>query len=84
MYDGTGARAVGVRMLVKCGFSHVCVMAGLCALNDSYEVGDFLLPLDHINFNSVNPQNGPNEDSWGKRFYDCSNVYHTQYVNKAT
>lgn len=70
-------------MLVKCGFNHICVMAGVCALNEEYHVGDFFIPLDHINFNSANPQNGPNEDSWGKRFYDCSNVYHHEYVNKA-
>lgn len=53
-------------MLIKCGFTHVCVMAAVCALNEEYHVGDFFIPLDHINFNSANPQNGPNEDSWGK------------------
>jgi len=55
VYDGTGARAVGIRMLVKCGFTNICIMSGICGLSDDLAVGDLYLPLDHFNFNSANP-----------------------------
>ena len=46
------------------------------------KVGDLFVAQDQMNLNAQNPQFGPNEDSWGKWFYDCSNIYHTPYVQK--
>ncbi|MGI8908433.1 MAG: purine-nucleoside phosphorylase [Candidatus Sumerlaeaceae bacterium] len=44
-------------------------------LNRSFEVGDLMLLSDHVNWTSRNPLLGPNNDEWGTRFPDLSNVY---------
>lgn len=76
------ARSLGVRILVKCGFTEILVTNSVCSLTDDMKVGDLFLALDQLNLNGQNPQFGPNEDSWGKRFYDCSNIYYKPFTNK--
>jgi hypothetical protein len=34
-----------------------------------------------MNLSAQNPNFGPNVDKWGKRFYDCSNVYDLNMTN---
>jgi purine-nucleoside phosphorylase len=44
-------------------------------LNRTFEVGDLMLLSDHVNWTSRNPLIGANEDEWGPRFPDLSEVY---------
>lgn len=44
-------------------------------LNRLFEVGDLMLISDHINWTFRNPLLGKNEDDWGPRFPDASEVY---------
>lgn len=46
------------------------------SLHPEWSSGDLMLLTDHINLMGVNPLRGPNEESWGPRFLDCSEVYH--------
>lgn len=60
-------RALGIRQLI------VTNAAG--GINTSFEVGDFMLIKDHINFMGVNPLIGPNATEFGPRFCDMSYAY---------
>ena len=44
-------------------------------INTSFEPGDLMLITDHINLSGSNPLRGDNEDSYGPRFPDMSEVY---------
>ena len=76
IFDGFMAWSLGVRMLVKCDFREIMLVNGICSLTKEMKVGDLFMPLDQLNLNAQSPQFGPNEDTWGKWFYDCSNYLH--------
>jgi purine-nucleoside phosphorylase len=44
-------------------------------LNLKFNAGDLMVIEDHINFMGANPLRGPNNDDWGPRFPDMSQVY---------
>ncbi len=44
-------------------------------INPSYNPGDLVLVRDHINLFPANPLRGYNDERWGVRFPDMSNVY---------
>ena len=48
------------------------------AVNPSFERGRLMIITDHINLMGVNPLLGPNEDRWGVRFVDQTEVYDLQ------
>jgi purine-nucleoside phosphorylase len=45
------------------------------AINPDFKPGKLMLISDHINLMGTNPLIGPNEDRWGPRFVDQSEVY---------
>jgi purine-nucleoside phosphorylase len=45
------------------------------AINPNFERGHLMIITDHINLMAANPLGGPNEDRWGPRFLDQTNVY---------
>ena len=60
-------RALGVKTLVvtnACG-----------GINASFEPGDLMLITDHINFSGTTPLIGPNDERFGPRFPDMTEVY---------
>ena len=44
-------------------------------VNYDFQVGDFMLITDHINFMGANPLRGENDEAIGPRFCDMSHVY---------
>ena len=52
------------------------------AINKAFELGQLMLITDHINLMGVNPLAGPNEDRWGVRFVDQSEVYDLELRNR--
>lgn len=68
-------RSVLPRIMTQLGVMRLAVIGNVASLSDKVEVADLFLPLDHVNLSAANPNHGPNVDAWGKRFYDCSNVY---------
>jgi purine-nucleoside phosphorylase len=45
------------------------------AINPSFARGQLMLISDHINLIGANPLSGPNEERWGPRFVDQTQVY---------
>jgi purine-nucleoside phosphorylase len=45
------------------------------AVNTKFEAGKLMLISDHINLMGVNPLSGLNDDRWGPRFLDQTEVY---------
>src|SRR5499426_586429 len=45
------------------------------AINLDFARGNLMIITDHINLLGVNPLSGPNEERWGPRFVDQTEVY---------
>jgi purine-nucleoside phosphorylase len=45
------------------------------AINSTFARGHLMIITDHINLMGANPLSGPNEDRWGPRFVDQTQVY---------
>ena len=64
-----------VRVLRKLGAKILIVSNAAGGLNLSYKKGDLVLIEDQINFMGVNPLVGPNDERFGVRFPDMSELY---------
>lgn len=76
-YEGypQGAVALGVRTMKRLGVTHLLVTNAAGGVDTSLSPGTLMLVSDHINFSGNNPLIGKNDDSFGPRFPDQSNVY---------
>lgn len=52
------------------------------AINPNFARGHLMVITDHINLIGANPLSGPNEDRWGPRFLDQTEVYDPQLRTK--
>ena len=52
------------------------------AINANFARGQLMLITDHINLLGANPLTGPNEDRWGPRFVDQTEVYDSKLREK--
>src|SRR5437762_1399546 len=52
------------------------------AINLDFARGNLMIITDHINLLGANPLSGPNEDRWGPRFVDQSQVYDPELRQK--
>jgi purine-nucleoside phosphorylase len=48
------------------------------AINPNFARGHMMIITDHINLQGANPLTGPNEERWGPRFVDQTEVYDLQ------
>lgn len=76
-YEGHAASeiAVPVRTMVRLGIKTLVLTNAAGGVNTSFVPGDLMVIADHINYMGVNPLIGENDDSFGPRFCDMSNVY---------
>lgn len=76
-YEGheMSAIALPVRVFKALGCRALVLTNAAGGVNWEFNVGDFMLITDHINFMGVNPLRGPNDDSIGPRFCDMTHVY---------
>jgi purine-nucleoside phosphorylase len=81
-YDGDTV-SFPVRVMKQLGVSKLIVTNAAGGINTSYEVGDFMLIQDHINFTFRNPLIGPNFAELGVRFPDMSEAYSKRLREKA-
>ena len=65
-----------VRVLWMMGMRTLVLGFPVTSLVDTFPVGSTVLVSDHINLTGMNPLFGHNEDRYGARFPDCSNLYH--------
>jgi purine-nucleoside phosphorylase len=63
-----------VRTFALLGIKTLMVSNAAGALNPDYRVGDLMVITDHINF-MPNPLVGPNQEQFGPRFPDMTEVY---------
>ena len=67
-------KLLGVKLLV--------VSNAVGGLNPSYKVGDIMLVRDHINMfglSGESPLRGPNDESFGPRFFSVNNLYDARW-----
>jgi purine-nucleoside phosphorylase len=76
-YEGHDMRTItfGVRVLGALGVRALLVTNAAGGINTSFEQGALMLLTDHINLMGSNPLVGPNDDRFGARFPDMSEVY---------
>lgn len=64
-----------VRIMRSLGIKNMILTNAAGGVNRSYEPGTLMLIRDHINLSGANPLRGKNEDEFGPRFPDLSQVY---------
>ena len=71
-------KLLGVKLLV--------VSNAVGGLNSTYNVGDIMLVKDHINMfglSGESPLRGPNDESFGPRFFSVNNLYDARWREAA-
>ena len=76
-YEGHDLRTVtfGIRALAAYGVRTVILTNAAGGINLTFKPGTLMLMDDHINMLGSNPLVGPNEDRFGVRFPDMTEVY---------
>jgi purine-nucleoside phosphorylase len=76
-YEGHDLRRVtfGTRVLGALGVRTLILTNAAGGINTAFAPGDLMVIDDHINLLGTNPLVGPNDERFGVRFPDLSNVY---------
>ena len=67
--------ALAVRVMKRLGVEKLLLTNAAGGVNLKFAPGDLMLISDHINFSGSHPLIGPNDEDFGPRFPDQSNVY---------
>ena len=67
--------ALPVRVMKRLGVETLLLTNAAGGVNFHFTPGDLMLISDHINFSGSHPLIGPNDDDFGPRFPDLTNVY---------
>jgi purine-nucleoside phosphorylase len=76
-YEGHDLSTVtfAMRVLGRLGVKTVCLTNAAGGINTKFGSGALMLIEDHINLQGTNPLIGPNDDRFGRRFPDMSEIY---------
>ena len=76
-YEGHDLKTVtfAMRVMGLLGVKIVILTNAVGGVNTSFKVGDLMLITDHVNLQGCNPLTGPNDDRFGPRFPDMSEIY---------
>ena len=76
-YEGNSAQEVAypVWLMSQLGIGTLITTNAAGAINESYQVGDFCLMADHINFTGRNPVVGTDPDGLAFRFFSMLDAY---------
>lgn len=74
---------MGVRIMEELGTSSLVITNAAGGLNPLFEPGTLMVIADHINFTGLSPLTGKNEENWGERFPDMSNIYDRSFIQIA-
>lgn len=72
-----------VRVLKLLGVENLILTNAAGAINQSYNMGDYMIISDHINLTGLSPLRGMNEDKFGARFPDMTCCYDKHLRNIA-
>ena len=77
LYEGHDLRTVtfGIRVLGLLGVKTLILTNAAGGINAGFTPGDLMVINDHINLLGSSPLTGPNDDRFGVRFPDLTNVY---------
>ncbi len=67
--------ALAVRVMKRLGVEKLLLTNAAGGVNLDFSPGDLMLISDHINFSGSHPLIGPNDEDFGPRFPDQTNVY---------
>ncbi len=86
MYEGYSPSQVTfpVRVMQQMGVKTLILSNAAGGINLDYSSGDIMIITDHINLTGKNPLKGPNEEAWGVRFPDMTQVYDPKLIKIAT
>ncbi|HOS84144.1 MAG TPA: purine-nucleoside phosphorylase [Bacteroidales bacterium] len=84
-YEGYSMQQITypIRIMKLLGVTHLFVSNATGGLNPQYRTGDLMILRDHINFFPEHPLRGINDDAFGVRFPDMSQVYSLELITKA-
>ncbi len=76
-YEGNTAQQVALPIwaMAKVGVKTLITTNAAGGINESYQVGDFCIMSDHINFTGRNPVAVPEADKLAKRFFSMTDAY---------
>jgi purine-nucleoside phosphorylase len=76
-YEGHDLRTVtfSVRVLARLGIKQLLLTNAAGGINTRFTMGALMVIDDHINFMGSNPLVGPNDERFGPRFPDMTEVY---------
>ena len=84
-YEGYSPQQVifPMRVMARMGIRAVLLTNAAGGINRDFKQGALVVLRDHINLQGVNPLIGPNEDRFGLRFPDMTQVYWKPYQEVA-
>ena len=71
-----------VRVMQGLGMKKLILTNAAGGMGEGFREGDLMLISDHINFMGQNPLVGPNEEAFGKRFFDMTTAYDPELREK--
>jgi purine-nucleoside phosphorylase len=83
-YEGNtmGEVTFCTRVIGRLGTKVMILTNASGAINPTFARGHLMVITDHINLIGANPLTGPNEEKWGPRFVDQTEVYDLQLRQK--
>lgn len=72
-----------IKIMKKLGVKTLIITNAAGAINKKFKPADLMLITDHINFMGTNPLIGKNDDDFGTRFPDMSEIYKKELIKKA-
>jgi len=84
-YEGHSLNTVvfAARVMARIGVKHIILTNAAGGINATFSEGALMVIDDHINLLGSNPLIGPNDDGFGPRFPDMSEVYSSRLRNIA-